>query len=115
MVPSKNDVPHELAQHVLALLGLTHVLTQRSAVDPASVAAEGTAATAVAATGVLPGDIVLWGVGTDDLLSVNAGIHVYASDDDEIAVNISNNIVAAGAGIDLASATWTFVVLRAAQ
>ena len=112
---AREDVSRELALAIQDLIGLQHVVTVRATVDPASVAAEATGVTAVTATDALPGDVVLYGTETDDLLTVNAGIHVYVSDADEIAVNISNNTVAAGAAVDLASASWVFVVLRRAS
>lgn len=100
------------ARAIRDLLGLAFVVSVRATVNPASVAAEGTGVTVVTATGALLGDLVLFGVETADLLNVNAGIHVYVSDADEIAINLSNNTVAAGAAVDLASASWQFIVLR---
>ena len=109
---AKDNVSQKDASAILDMIGLEHVVTVRANVNPASVAAEGTGATAVTATGALLGDVVLHGVETADLLSVNAGIHVYVSDADEVTFNLSNNTVAAGAAIDLAAANHIFVVLR---
>lgn len=112
---ARQDITEEVSEAIRNMIGLQSVLRTRVAVDPASIAAEGTAATAVVATGALPGDFVLAAPETDDILSVNAGIHWYVSDADEVVVNISNNIVAAGAAIDLASATWVFQVFRSTE
>jgi len=108
---ARDDISSEVSRAIQDMLGLQLVVRVRATVDPANVVAEATGVTAVVATGALPGDMVLYGVETDDLLTVNAGIYVYVADDDEIAVNLSNNTVASGAAIDLASASWVFTVL----
>lgn len=111
---AREKTPAAIAQAILDLIGLTWVNSTRVSVNPASTAAEATSTTAVALTGVLPGDYVLAAQETDDLLAINAGIHWSASDADEVSFNLSNNIVAAGAAIDLAAATWNITVLRRA-
>lgn len=109
---ARNRIPTRIAQAVRDMLGLMLVVTVRATVDPASVAAEGTGETTVAtATGALLGDYVVWGCETK-ILNVNAGIHVYVSAADTISIQVSNNVVAAGAALDLASAAWRFTVLR---
>jgi|SRR5581483_2767872 len=107
----RDNTKPQYAQAIRDMLGLVKVVDVRATVDPASVAAEGTGETTVTATGALLGDFVLWGVETK-ILNVNAAITVYVSAADTVSIQLSNNTVAAGAAIDLASASWQFTVLR---
>lgn len=108
-------VSEKLARALYDVLGMQFIASTRATVDPASVAAEGVGFTDVTVTGAALGDLVLFGVGTADLLNVNAGIQVYVADANTVTIVLANNTVAAGAAIDLASAVWTIVVLRRAR
>ncbi len=112
---ARQDTTEKVAEALRNWVGLQRVARLRVAVDMASVAAEATGLVAVAVTGAVLGDYVLWGYETADLLNVNAGIHVTVTDADEVSVNLSNNTVAAGAAIDLASDIFNFLVLRAME
>jgi len=75
-------------------------------VDPADMAAGAESTISVTVTGAALGDIVLAGPGVD-LSTVNWSAHVSAAN--TVTVVIDN---ASADHIDIASSTWTFVVLR---
>jgi hypothetical protein len=80
-------------------------------IDPASVAAEATGSDTLTVPGVALGDMVLgWSSGlavTDNLV-----VQVTVSAANTLKVQYTNNNLAAGAAIDLASSTWRFVIGR---
>lgn len=80
-------------------------------IDPASVAAEGVGSDTLTVKGLVLGDIVVaWSAGV--AISDNLLVQVQVSAADTLKVQYANNNVAAGAAIDLGSATWTFLIAR---
>lgn len=79
-------------------------------VDPASTNAEATTNLDVTVTGVKLGDVVVCQPGAavpDNLIFVPR-----VSAANTVRINFINNNVAAGAAINMASSTWTFVVVN---
>ena len=85
---------------------LFDVFVGDATVDPATVPANTLVATSVTVTGAALGDIVLAGPGVS-LATVNWSAHVSSAN--TVSVVIDN---ASADHIDIASSTWTFVILR---
>lgn len=80
-------------------------------VDPASVAAEGSGTDTITVAGVALGDIVVgWSLGVTT--NSNLVVQCWVSAADTVSVMYSNNNVAAGAAIDVASSTFKCLVGR---
>lgn len=80
-------------------------------VDPASAAAEGTASDTITVSGVQLGDMVI-AFGPGVALTDNLIVQCHVSAANTVKIQYTNNNVAAGAAIDLASSTWHFLIGR---
>src|SRR5207245_8367920 len=95
------------------MLGVQFVASVRVAVDPASVAAEASGDTTVTLTGALAGDFILAATESAAWDTLNTpSPTAYCSAADTVRVRVTNNNVAAGAAIDVASSTMQFHALR---
>lgn len=109
---ARANIKDKTARAIFDLLRLVFVATARAAVDPASVAAEASGDTTISVPGALLGDFVLLSMETDRLTGVNAAIHAFVSAADTVTLHVTNNTVAAGAAIDIASTSMQVTVFR---
>ena len=93
----------------LYLSGQGEIITGTVAVDPASLADDGTADTDVTVSGVLTTDILLAMVPPEDLLANLQLVGAWISAADTITVRLGNN---SGGALDQASKTWKYAYLR---
>lgn len=80
-------------------------------VDPASVAAEGSGTDTITVGGVALGDIVI-GFSLGVTINSNLIVQCFVSAADTVTLMYTNNNVAAGAAIDVASSAFKAVVVR---
>jgi hypothetical protein len=79
--------------------------------DPASVAAEASGTDTITVPGVQLGDMVL-GVSLGVTINSNLVVQAFVSAANTVTLMFTNNNVAAGAAIDVASATVRLLVVR---
>lgn len=80
-------------------------------VDPASVAAEASGTDTITVPGLALGDMVVaWSPGVT--INSNLVVQVWVSAANTLSIMYSNGNAAAGAAIDVASATWRFLIGR---
>ncbi len=80
-------------------------------INPASVAAEASGTDTVTVPGVKLGDhVISWAPGVT--IDSNLIVQVWVSANDTVTVMYSNSNAAAGAAIDVASSSWSFLIGR---
>lgn len=80
-------------------------------VDPASTAAEGSQVDTITVPGLALGDMVI-GFAPGVTINSNLVVQVWVSAANTLSIMYTNNNVAAGAAIDVASSTWRFLIGR---
>lgn len=112
-MPAIPRIPEFWGKFFALLYGYSKIVTVRSSVNPASVAAEASGDTTIVATGAALGDLaeVTWE--TDVWTGVNAPMpHAWVSAADQVSIKVTNNNVAAGAAIDIAATNCQITVWR---